>query len=79
MCNLYQMTPKGAAERAIAEAGFLLTGDDWTPVTVGPFGAGAFLVPGAAGELRPVVTCGGAWYLRIICGSWRTRLPNHSA
>lgn len=52
------MTPKGAAERAIAEAGFLLTGDDWAPVTVGPFGAGAFLVPGAAGELRAVV---GQW------------------
>lgn len=51
MCNLYQMTPKGAAERAIAEAGFLLSGDDWAPVTVGPFGAGAFLVPRAAGEL----------------------------
>jgi putative SOS response-associated peptidase YedK len=58
MCNLYQMTPKGAAERTIAEAGFLLTGDDWTPVTVGPFGAGAFLVPGAADELRAMV---GQW------------------
>lgn len=58
MCNLYQMSPKGAAERAIAEAGFLLTGDDWAPVTVGPFDAGAFLVPGAAGELRAVV---GQW------------------
>lgn len=58
MCNLYQMTPKGAAERAIAEAGFLLTGDDWDPVAVGPFGAGAFLLPGSAGELRAMV---GQW------------------
>lgn len=54
------MTPKGSAERAIAEAGFLLTGDDWPTATVGPFGAGAFLVPGGSGELRAVV---GQWGL----------------
>ena len=58
MCNLYQMTPKGSAERAVAAAGLCLVGDDWQPGTVGPFGAGAFLVPGAAGELRAVV---GQW------------------
>lgn len=58
MCNLYQMTPKGAAERAVAAAGLRLSGDDWEPRTVGPFQAGAYLVPGAEGELRAVV---GQW------------------
>lgn len=58
MCNLYQMTPKGTAERAIGAAGRQLFGDDWEPRTVGPFGAGAFLVPAAGGGLRAVV---GQW------------------
>lgn len=58
MCNLYQMTPKGSAERAVAAAGLRLVGDDWQPSTVGPFGAGAFLVSGHAGVLQAVV---GQW------------------
>lgn len=58
MCNLYQMTPKGAAERAIAEAGRVLVGADWEPKTVGPFQDGVFLVPAGARDLTAVV---GQW------------------
>jgi hypothetical protein len=31
MCNLYQLTPKGSAERAVGLAGLRLVGDDWQP------------------------------------------------
>ena len=56
MCNLYQMTPKGTAERAIGALGRQLLGDDWESRTVGPFQAGAFLVPAADGDLRACTT-----------------------
>lgn len=58
MCNLYQMTPKGSAERAVAAAGMRLVGADWQPGTVGPLQTGAYLVSGHAGVLRSVV---GQW------------------
>lgn len=58
MCNLYQMTPKGDAERAVAAAGMRLVGADWQPGTVGPLQAGAYLVSGHAGVLQSVV---GQW------------------
>lgn len=58
MCNLYQLTPKGSAERAVGLAGLRLVGDDWQPGTVGPFQSGAFIVQDGSGDLRAVV---GQW------------------
>lgn len=58
MCNLYQLTPKGDAERTIASANLCLFGDDWERRTVGPFQSGVFLVPGEPRHLRAVV---GQW------------------
>jgi putative SOS response-associated peptidase YedK len=50
MCNLYHMTPKGDAERAIGAHGKRLTGADFPARTVGPFQAGAFLLAGAGAD-----------------------------
>lgn len=58
MCNLYQMTPKGSAERAVAAVGMRLVGADWQPSAVGPLQSGAFFVSGHAGVLQSVV---GQW------------------
>ena len=58
MCNLYAISPKGEAERAVAAAGWRLSGADWGQRTVGPSQQGVFLVAGAEDELRAVL---GQW------------------
>lgn len=47
MCNLYHLTPKGAAERAVGAAGRRIKLDDYEPHTVGPFQTGVFIRPDA--------------------------------
>lgn len=46
MCNLYTLAPKGAAERAVGEAGRCIHMDDCGQRTVGPFQAGVVIRPG---------------------------------
>jgi len=58
MCNLFQMTPKGSAERAIGAMGKRLVGADWEPRTVGPFGEGVLIRQGEGAEL---VAHAGQW------------------
>ena len=58
MCNLYQLTPKGSAERVVGLVGLRLVGGNWQPRIVGPLQSGAFIVPGGAVDLQAVV---GLW------------------
>lgn len=67
MCNLYSISPKGEAERAVAAAGWRLSGAGWEQRTVGPSQQGVFLVPGAAHELH------------VIAGQWEMIRPGQPA
>jgi len=49
MCNLYQMTPKGDAQRFIGKQGWHLVCEAFEPRTVGPSQAGVFLRSGDDG------------------------------
>jgi putative SOS response-associated peptidase YedK len=60
MCNLYRVTPKGEAERAVGAAGYAVHLDAYESRTVGPFQPGMFLRPD---------TCNGAMLLGQI-GQW---------
>lgn len=67
MCNLYSISPKGEAERAVVAAGRQLAGAHWEQRTVGPSQQGVFLIAGADDELRAVL------------GQWGMIRPGQSA
>ena len=46
MCNLYNLTTKGTAERAVGAAGRCIQLSDYEQRTVGPLQAGVFIRPG---------------------------------
>jgi putative SOS response-associated peptidase YedK len=61
MCNLYNMTPKGMAERYLGSVGTSVDVEDYTQATVGPFQHGLMVRPGLPGEHAQLVGRLGQW------------------
>lgn len=59
MCNLYNMSPKGEAERYLGSIGLDL--EDYEAKTVGPFQTGLFVRPGKGSETSKLVGRLGQW------------------
>ena len=73
MCNLYNMTPKGTAERYLGSVGASVDVEDFVASTVGPFQTGLLVRPGLPGEQAQLVGRLGQWGM-IRAGS-TTRRP----
>lgn len=61
MCNLYNMTDKGTAERYLGSVGASVDVEDYTQATVGPFQHGLMVRPGQPGEAAQLVGRLGQW------------------
>ena len=67
MCNLYNMTDKGEAERYLGSVGVDMGSDvsvdleDYTATTVGPYQTGLFVRPGRGSQTRQRVGRLGQW------------------
>ena len=61
MCNLYNMTSKGTAERYLGSTGASVDVEDFAPATVGPFQTGLMVRPGLPGESAQLVGRMGQW------------------
>ncbi|WP_300649609.1 SOS response-associated peptidase [Hydrogenophaga sp.] len=61
MCNLYNMTDKGTAERYLGSVGASVDVEDFTQATVGPFQHGLLVRPGQPGEAAQLVGRMGQW------------------
>ncbi|MDZ4101545.1 MAG: SOS response-associated peptidase family protein [Hydrogenophaga sp.] len=61
MCNLYNMTPKGTAERYLGSVGASVDVEDFVQATVGPFQTGLMVRPGLPGESAQLVGRLGQW------------------
>jgi putative SOS response-associated peptidase YedK len=59
MCNLYNMTPKGEAEKFLGQIGIDL--EDYEATTVGPFQTGLFVKPGKHPDTTKLVGRLGQW------------------
>ena len=75
MCNLYNMTEKGEAERFLGTIGVDL--EDYSATTVGPFQTGLYVKPGKSSDTTRLVGRLGQWGM-IRPGSSRTKTRVHA-